>query len=137
MINLRECRNILKNENKDKIILVKYGNFYRCFDDDSFIIFYLFNYKISDNYVVGFPINNLDKVLSKLRDNNISVIIIKDRNNYLYFNCNNNSYSSLLDKSKKYYNVVNATKIVNNIVENILFNNINKLHEILNFLKNI
>lgn len=44
----------IKSNNKDLIVLVKYGNFYKCFEDDSYIINYLLNYKINNKNSLGF-----------------------------------------------------------------------------------
>ena len=68
----------IKSNNKDLIVLVKYGNFYKCFEDDSYIINYLLNYKINNKNSLGFKVNAVDKVLSILKDNNISCIVIND-----------------------------------------------------------
>ena len=49
-MKLTEYGKMIKRNNKDKIVLVKYGNFYRCIDNDALIMFYLFNYKIKINH---------------------------------------------------------------------------------------
>ena len=109
----------IKSNNKDLIVLVKYGNFYKCFEDDSYIINYLLNYKINNKNSLGFPINIIDKVLSILKDNNISCIVINDIDNYVKHNCIENNYNSFLDKSKKNYNLKESERI-NNINKNIM-----------------
>ena len=52
----------IKSNNKDLIVFVKYGNFYKCFDNDSYIINYLLNYKINNKNSLGFPVNVIDKM---------------------------------------------------------------------------
>ena len=44
----------IKSNNKDLIVFVKYGSFYKCFEDDSYIINYLLNYKINNKNSLGF-----------------------------------------------------------------------------------
>ena len=44
----------IKSNNKDLIVFVKYGSFYKCFEDDSYIINYLFDYKINNKNSLGF-----------------------------------------------------------------------------------
>ena len=41
---------------------MKYGNFYRVFDDDCYIIGGLLGYKIYDDNKVGFAISEFEKV---------------------------------------------------------------------------
>ena len=63
MIKLSNYVDNIKDKNLDKIVIVKYGNFYRCFYNDAVIISYLLKYKITARRSVGFPINTIDKVL--------------------------------------------------------------------------
>lgn len=109
----------IKSNNKDLIVFVKYGNFYKCFEDDSFIINYLLNYKRNNKNSLGFPVNIIDKVLSILKDNNISCVVVNDINDYVKHNCIENNYNSFLDKSKKNYNLKESERI-NNINKNIM-----------------
>ena len=51
-----------------KLILYKRENFYRCYDEDSYILAYLLDYRVTmtdNNDMSGFPIGNLDKVLDE------------------------------------------------------------------------
>ena len=52
----------IKSNNKDLIVLVKYGNFYKCFEDDSYIINYLLNYKINKKTLLVFKVNAINKM---------------------------------------------------------------------------
>lgn len=52
----------IKSNNKDVIVLVKYGNFYKCFEDDFYIINYLLNYKINNKNSLGFKVNAINKM---------------------------------------------------------------------------
>ena len=65
MIKLSDYVKEVIDKNIDKVVMVKYGNFYRCFYDDAIIMSYLLKYKITVRRSVGFPINTLDKVLEK------------------------------------------------------------------------
>ena len=72
-VRLVDIRNELKLVNKDVVIFMKYGNFYRVFDEDCYIIGGLLGYKIYDNKT-GFPITEFNKVKEVLDKNNISYI---------------------------------------------------------------
>lgn len=64
----------LKSDNKEFIILINNGKFYYVFNDDAYIIYYLFNYKINNN-MVKFPDNILNKVIKELKYKDIGYII--------------------------------------------------------------
>ena len=64
----------LKSDNKEFIILINNGKFYYVFNDDAYIIYYLFNYKINNN-MVKFPDNILNKVIKELKNKDIGYII--------------------------------------------------------------
>jgi DNA mismatch repair ATPase MutS len=87
---------ILKLEYKEYVILFKSGSFYISFDEDSIILNRLFNYKIlelKNNIKVGFPLNSLDNVISKLKDLNINYIIINDKNIKEKYEVRDNNFS--------------------------------------------
>lgn len=70
-----------------KVVLRKNGGFYCVYGDDTYILNYLFNYKIKDDKV-GFPISVLDKVINGLEEKcinyelNNNLIDFKNKNNY-------------------------------------------------------
>lgn len=122
-MNLIEVRNKLKANNIDCVIIMKYGNFYRVFNEDSYIIWYLKKYKIHDNRI-GFPINVIENVKQEL--NSISVsFIIYDKNPINYINIHN-QYEVVLKLAKKQYE---KEKILDKLKK---YDCINEIREILN-----
>ncbi len=98
-MRLVDIRNELKEEYKDVVIFMRYGNFYRVFDDDCYIIGGLLGYKIYDDNKVGFAISEFEKVKEILDYNNIS---------YIFYNkCESikelNSYDLILNYYKNYF----------------------------------
>lgn len=78
----------------------KSGTFYQVFDLDSYIIYYLFDYKIRENKV-GFPRSALNKVLNRLEELKITYEVIgESQNNFK----NLNKYKKYLELGKKKYN---------------------------------
>ena len=136
-MNLKDFYNDVKLGNEEMIVFVKYGNFYRCFNNDAVIINYLFNYKLSEKNSTGFPIKSIDKVLSILKNNNISCIVINDINNVINYICINNKYNSFLDLSKKNYTLNEALFSINKEVKELLTKNINNYNIIINFIRSI
>lgn len=136
-MKLKDFYNNIKDNNDDAIVFVKYGNFYRCFSNDAYIVNYLLSYRLSKNNSTGFPIKSMDKVLFILRNNKISCIVINDINNVYNYNCINNSYNSFLDKSKKNYTVNEGLNSIYNECKNLLISNINNYNIIIKFIRNI
>ena len=135
---------VMKKINPEKIILLKVGEFYYQYGKDSFIISYLFSYKLKfiENNIPfsGFPISALNKVLTKLEENEISYIILNKSLNYEVIeeeNFKKNRYKEYYNKSHKY--ILNKNRIDNiykYLINNINRKNINekilKIEEILN-----
>lgn len=68
----------IKQVHSNDIVIVKIGKFYHVYGKDSYIISYLFGYKLKEIENVsmcGFPISSLNKIIAKLEDRRI---------NYLY-----------------------------------------------------
>lgn len=90
----------LKSEYFKTVILIQYGNFYRVFKEDSYIIYFLMGYKIV-NDKVGFPISELHKVKDRLE---------KYRINYYFYgkthyqkSYEDNRYSYILELGRNCY----------------------------------
>ena len=79
-----------------KVILRKNGGFYCVYGDDSFILYYLLNYKIVGDKV-GFPSSAVNKVINLLEDNHISYEV--DGNVYDFKT--RNKYKKILDLGKR------------------------------------
>ena len=59
---------------KNIITISKKGNFCNIYNNDCYILYYLFNYKIINNKL-GFPINSLPKVITTLENRKINYSI--------------------------------------------------------------
>ena len=135
--------NIVKNvkEIHNKyIVLVKIGNFYYCYGRDSYIISYLFKYKINIlknyTYSCSFPQNAINKVISVLENKQINYIILDRRNNYEIIeksdNRNLNRYDKIYEIGRR-ENVkkMRVEKIYSYLLENMdnkeLIDNIEKV----------
>ena len=121
-MKLREIRDEIKKQYKDSVIIIKYGNFYRVFDEDTYIIHYLKNYKIHDN-IVGFPINIINDIKKELDSISVSYIIYDKC--MINYNNIHNQYEVALKLSKEKYE-----KEI--LLEKIKELNINEIKEIIN-----
>ena len=59
-----------------KVTIRKIGNFYHVFDEDVYILYYLFHYKIYQGKC-GFPKSAYNKVIQKLEECRISMVVEK------------------------------------------------------------
>lgn len=74
---------------KNIITISKKGSFCNIYNNDCYILYYLFNYKIINNKL-GFPINSLPKVIATLENRKINYSIGNKEisfidNNYLTY----------------------------------------------------
>ena len=131
-MRLVDIRNMLKSNNKDVVIFMKYGNFYRVFDDDCYIISGLLGYRIYDDNKVGFAISEFEKVKGILDYNNIS---------YIFYNrCESikelNSYDLVLSYYKNYFykkdmmNILFDYDIINELEKRLNLINRDKLNKL-------
>lgn len=67
-MKLVEIRNRMKRKYPNRLIIVKYGNFYRVFDEDMVLMWYFTRYQVVDNQRLGFPSKVLDDVLLMLQE---------------------------------------------------------------------
>ena len=79
---MNEIIKSIKEIHKEDICLFRIGTFYHVFGRDSYIMSYLFGYKMKNNNECGFPKDILFKVEAKLERNNINYLVIDARNNY-------------------------------------------------------
>ena len=75
----------------------KIGNFYHVFDDDCYILYYLFNYQIK-NHKTGFPKVIINRIINVLEEKQISYIV-KNEDKCQNFKRKNN-YQKYLEKGK-------------------------------------
>lgn len=116
MINLFR---ILKLDYKEYVILFKSGNFYISFDEDSVILNKVFNYKIvemKNNIKVGFPLNNIDMVIDKLKELNINYMIVEDKSIVSKYESDDNSFSKY---TGFVFEIISINNRINKIVEKL------------------
>lgn len=97
---------------KDHVIIIKSGNFYYTFLDDTNVMNYLFGYQIRENKI-GFPLNAKAKVKSVLNRNNINLIEVIDDYVYILESKNDNNYEEILREAK-------SNLLINNMLHNLM-----------------
>lgn len=137
------AKTIKKIHIKD-IVLIKIGSFYYAYGRDSYILSFLFSYrlnKIEDVYSCAFPTKSLKKNLAILEAKKINYIIIDRRNNYevdeKFDNKNLNRYDEMFERAKKFITLKQRIDNINRyLIDNINKENIkkiiNKMEEIIN-----
>ena len=97
---------------KDHVVIIKSGNFYYTFLDDTYIFNYLFGYQIRENKI-GFPLNAKAKVKSVLNRNNVNLIEVIDDYAYVLESKNANAYQMILKEAK-------SNLLVTNMLQNLM-----------------
>lgn len=113
------------------IELHKNGGFYSVFGESTYILYYLFNYRIIENRV-GFPISAHDKVISKLEELNINYIdtFANITKNYK----KRNRFNEFVEKGKKKYSLIYRINEINKKLELLTED---KIDNILNYIETI
>ena len=111
--------------------LRKSGTFYSVFDNDCYVLYYLFGYKIN-NYKMGFPKSAFNKVINTLEDNKISYEVIGENFSKNFKNLN--KYNKFVGLGRKKYN--NDTNY-QDIMKKILKVSPEKLDQILSTIDTI
>lgn len=123
-----------KEEDCDRIILVKEGAFYKAIGVDAIILWHLFDYRIIKEDMVGFPITSLNKVLNVLTDTNINYIIV-DENQEGKFKVNN--YQNILGLAQtRYERFIKKAQIIE-LINNSMFSDLAIYDEILEFINDL
>ena len=97
---------------KDHVIIIKLGNFYYTFLDDTYILNYLFGYQIRENKI-GLPLTAKAKVKSVLNRNNINLIEVIDDYAYILESKNKNAYQETLKAAK-------SNILISNMLNNLM-----------------
>lgn len=111
--------------NQNCVCLIKIGKFYHTYGKDSYILSFLFNYKVDlEKHECGFPTVSLNKVLSRLENEKINYLVIDKRNEYDVDSKqdfkNLNKYQKIYLKSRNFVNYkVRIKKIEKDLLEQI------------------
>ena len=97
---------------KDHVVIIKSGNFYYTFLDDTYILNYFFGYQIRENKI-GFPLNAKAKVKSVLNRKNVNLIEVIDDYAYILESKNTNAYEEKLREAK-------SNMLINNMIHNLM-----------------
>lgn len=131
----------IKSIHPESIALVKVGKFYNVYGRDSYILSYLFGYKLKEVENVstcGFPVESINKIMAKLENKKINYLLLDRRNNYEVDgrsdNKNLNTYIKTYEKAKEYMNAKNRVNKINdyllhNLNNKKLINQIEKVIE--------
>ncbi|MBR1937291.1 MAG: hypothetical protein IJ842_06350 [Bacilli bacterium] len=112
-----------KMDFREYVVLIKFGNFYECFEKDAFILNVLFKYKvkkISNSFKVGFPISSLDNVIDKFHKEKINYVVVENDNVIKKSFDNNNYFNYKFDMEEMLYNYLRIEKIVKYFEDNIM-----------------
>ena len=109
---MNETIKTIKEIHRTELCMFKIGTFYHCYGRDSYILSYLFGYKIKsleqNSKECGFPETAINKVKAKLENLQINHLLIDRRNNYEVDETNDygnlNAYENYYEKANLYIN---------------------------------
>lgn len=111
------------------IVFRKNGGFYSVYGSDTYIMYYLFNYRIIDNRV-GFPVTAINKIINTLDEKNINYEnpITSEKINYK----RKNNYNKYIELGKRKYSIDYR---INDILTKLNTLDTKKIEEILSFIE--
>ena len=132
-MKLQERYSTLKKYYKDSLILIKNGLFYITYDEDAYLLNYLFDYQVIDNKV-GFPSSKIDSVKEELKHHQINVYI-SDTDEFIQDD--ENKYASIVALAhKNYFNELNI-KVLLEEISFLLHNNQENIIKVKNFINEL
>ena len=122
----------------DYIILLKVGTFVDSYNDDAYIMSYLFQYKLktlgSLDTTCGFPTSSMNHIKEVLESRNINYLIVDKKLGYEEVEKMNfkkkNKYDEILKKANEYIDKINRIQKIN-IYLNKYPDKISKVEEVL------
>lgn len=126
----------IKNNHKNRILMIKEGIFYKAYLDDAIILWYIFGYKF-DGTSVGFTDASLKKVEDKLKKLDLGFSFIEKDKIVKEYNGDSEIYTNFKTLSKKAYD--KESKIINleDRIRNILLDDFSKYNKINNYIKEL
>ena len=109
---------MIKNSHSEFVIFVKFGSFYRVFNNDIYIIWYFTRYRIVDGKRIGFPVSIIDDLVDLLTHKHISYIIYNNDLDYIKVSSINNCYNKYVLMGKELYRKEERINKVLNLIEN-------------------
>ncbi len=113
--NIRDMETEYHEKYPNSILLVLSGNFYNVYGKDTYLLCYIFKFKLinklyktiedKDIYIpkTGFPRGNLDKILVELEDKKINYVIkVKDKSDIFKDFKKLNTYKRRYESAEKY-----------------------------------
>jgi hypothetical protein len=131
-----EVYNSYKEKYKDTIIIIKEGLFYKTYNEDAKVIWYLFDYKYINN-VVSFGTSPYDKVIDKIKKYGINFIVIDKNEEVIKFINNSNNYLTYLEMALNNFEKEENKKEIYELVNTLIDNDINNYNKINNYLKEL
>ena len=116
---------------KNYINIKKIGGFYQCFDEDAYLLFYLFGYKVNNDRA-GFPLNSITKITNTLDNKKINYIVMNNSNdkNIVDFK-RKNTYYHYVEVSKEAYELEVKKISIEEKIKTMPFNKIEKLYKVI------
>ena len=132
-MNKEAIYRITKMKEKDNIVIIKSGNFYKTFSTDAIVLWHIFGYSITNN-VVSFPSTALNKVISLLLRHKLGVIEVKSLEEYYKYEVVDSKYQEYVKICNIEYNKYNKINEIKEIVNNKINDNIDNYYCIKDYL---
>lgn len=131
-----EAYEMYKKKYESTLIIVKEGIFYHAYNEDGKILWYLFHYKYI-NHRSSFGNTPYDKVISRLKELDISFAVVSKEEEYFVYRKDSDIYHHYLDLSIKPYDKYEREEYLLRKLKKIYQNDSNCFQEIDTFLEEL
>ncbi len=111
------------------VTLKKLGGFYSAYNDDAYVLFYLFHYNVK-NKKAGFPLSAYNKVINCLEENYVSYIVEGKEEIKRDFK-KKNKYNFFVGKGKKLYEREQRSNFIYERITELKENEVDELLKII------
>lgn len=122
-----------KEKNPNHIIFIKEGSFYKTFEDDAIIVWYLFDYKWNRG-CIAFGAQPCSKVTSKLKQLELSYVVINSNDDVLAVEYEEKNYKAYLTIAKTKYDKYTERQELIGLINDIMDLNKDSYNSIKEFL---
>lgn len=126
----------LKKRNKNLVILVNCGKFYRTLGDDAYVVHEILKYKIHDE-LLGFPDNVLDNVIARLNNVKIGCVVCYPNSKIVKYDVVDSNYNRYLQMAKLFFEIESKESFLHTLIHMCLVKDISNYEKIKDFLNDL
>lgn len=136
-MNKESLYKLAKIQNKEKVVLIKSGNFYKAYESDAILLWGIFGYRVIEGRIC-FPLSVFGTVVSKLTRLGMSVVAVNSENDISnYMSTGDNTYEEYQKETQNKYETDGKVNEIKLLVEDKIKTSFINYDKLLDFLKTL